>query len=308
MDWLFSWEVSSWIVGGTFAAALGVLALDDFKLARVFFLIAAADAAGGIVMWGVKSQNQTWQAVLAVFLLVGSVGALTVLAFRYVDNKQKHKQAKDNPTQTPSNGRMVTLTEQEFETLLKSQEKPLSPTTSKPSVQVPNEFDSDLTFLFYGSDKLYYAYRNTSEHSASKPSIAFGFMDLTNPYMYSVSSGQPATSQPFPTLAKTLSEDFVRPGELQGNEEILANFMGHIKNEDVIWGVAMISCINCLKRRAYYVYWKVGAGGWYAETDYKKMELPAPSMTPYSEDQINKYVDKMVPTDKRKPINATLGG
>ena len=84
--------------------------------------------------------------------------------------------------------------------------------------------------------------------------------------------------------------------------------MGHIQNGDVIWGVASITCINCIKRRDYYLYWRVGFGGWYAETNPKKVELPQPSTIPHPLDQITKYVDGMVPADKRIPIKATLGG
>lgn len=47
MEWLFSWEVGSWVVGGAIAAAFSFLALDDFKLAKLFFLLAAGDAIGG---------------------------------------------------------------------------------------------------------------------------------------------------------------------------------------------------------------------------------------------------------------------
>jgi hypothetical protein len=98
VEWLFSWEVVSVVVALLVSSGLGVIALDDFKLAKLFFLLAAADAAGGVVMWGVgaKTENPTWQVVLIVFLAVGSIGALTVLAFRYVDNKKRAKEDKDS--------------------------------------------------------------------------------------------------------------------------------------------------------------------------------------------------------------------
>jgi hypothetical protein len=92
MEWLFSWEVSSWIVGLAVSIAFGLAAMDDFKWARLFFLLAAADAGGGVVMWGVKAQNPTWQVLVVVFILMGSVGVCTVLALRYVDGKRKVKE------------------------------------------------------------------------------------------------------------------------------------------------------------------------------------------------------------------------
>ena len=102
LEWLFSWEVTSWAVGLLTAFALGLLALDDYKAAKLFFLIAAADAAGGVVMWGTKARIPTWQLVIAVFILVGGIGALTVLALRYVDSKRQAKEAKSDPASAES--------------------------------------------------------------------------------------------------------------------------------------------------------------------------------------------------------------
>jgi hypothetical protein len=92
MEWLFSWEVSSVVVPSLAGAALTFLALDDFKLAKSFFLIAAADASGGVIMWGAKTQRPLWQTSVVVFVMMGSIGILTVLAFRYVEKKREEKQ------------------------------------------------------------------------------------------------------------------------------------------------------------------------------------------------------------------------
>lgn len=98
MEWLFSWEVSSWIVGIAIAVGFVFVSLDDFKLAKLFFLIAAADAAGGMLMWGFRTQRPLWQLIIAVFVLMGGVGALTVLLFRYVDHKQINRQLTTGPS------------------------------------------------------------------------------------------------------------------------------------------------------------------------------------------------------------------
>jgi hypothetical protein len=94
IEWLLGWEVTSVAVVAFATIALGVLALADFKLAKLFFVLAAADAAGGIIMWGIHSRSPTWLVVLIVFVLVGGIGVLTVLSFRYVDSKE--------PIPTPS--------------------------------------------------------------------------------------------------------------------------------------------------------------------------------------------------------------
>lgn len=94
VEWLFSWEVFSVVVVACATTAVGVLAMGDFKLAKTFFLLAAADATGGIIMWGINAKSPTWLVTVVVFFIVGGIGALTVLSFRYVDSKE--------PIPTPS--------------------------------------------------------------------------------------------------------------------------------------------------------------------------------------------------------------
>jgi len=92
-EWPFSWDHASWIVGAATAAALGVLAMDDYKLAKSFFLIAAADAWGGMVMWGIKTDLPSWQRNLILFVAIGEIGVLFIQSLRYVDGKKKAKES-----------------------------------------------------------------------------------------------------------------------------------------------------------------------------------------------------------------------
>src|SRR6185437_2482266 len=103
MEWLFSWEVTSWVIAIAVASAFTFIGFNDFKLARLFFLIGATDAAGGVIMWGMKTERPLWQLSLIAFLLLGSVGTLTVLALRYVDGKQHGGQ----PHTSPESGQLV---------------------------------------------------------------------------------------------------------------------------------------------------------------------------------------------------------
>jgi len=91
---LLSWEAVSAVVAFFAGSAFAVLAMNDFKLAKTFFLIAAVDGAGGIIMWGTKEQLPTWLTAVIIFILVGGIGTLTFLAFRYVDGK---KAAQNQP-------------------------------------------------------------------------------------------------------------------------------------------------------------------------------------------------------------------
>jgi hypothetical protein len=90
MDWLFSWEVTVGVVLGLVGIAIGVLAMNDFRLAKTCFLIAAADAIGGSVV-GVNRTNYglLTQSGFA-FLGCGAIGLLLFLSFRYVDSKREN--------------------------------------------------------------------------------------------------------------------------------------------------------------------------------------------------------------------------
>lgn len=81
------------VVGISISVGLGVLALDDFKLARTFFLIAAADAMGGTIMWGANTTVPPWIRTLSVFALGGTVAVVAVQSGRYVDRKKEAKES-----------------------------------------------------------------------------------------------------------------------------------------------------------------------------------------------------------------------
>jgi hypothetical protein len=97
MEWLLSWDVTAWIVGLAVPLAFGFAVAEDFKLARVFFLLAAADAIGGIAMWGTKTDLPLWAKILIVFVSAGVVGVLTMLSLKYVDHKEADKREKELP-------------------------------------------------------------------------------------------------------------------------------------------------------------------------------------------------------------------
>jgi len=307
MEWLFSWEVTSWAVGILTAFALGLLALNDYRWAKLFFLIAAADASGGVVMWGIKTETRTWPVLLAVAALMGGIGVLTVLAFWYVDGKKSSAEAKSNPKAATTI--IVSMTKDQFDALMAAASKPAQLAQDKTSPkhqETKDSLNSDLQAVFYGKDQLYFEFKNPTQHVATQPTIGFGLMDFTNPYSYSRIPGEAPTAQPFPIPTRSSSDDYVRPVSWYGNQEILVSFMSHVKRGDVVFGVAWLTCKNCIKQRAYYVYWKVGTGGWYAEADPTKLQLPAPRMQPVPDAEINQYVDKLIPSENRKIIQEGL--
>jgi len=94
MEWLFSWEVTSWVVALLVALGFAFLGMDDYRLAKLFFLLSAADAIGGIEMWGISTAMPAWQRNVIVFVVVGGTGVLLVQSFNYV-HKRRH--AKEHP-------------------------------------------------------------------------------------------------------------------------------------------------------------------------------------------------------------------
>jgi hypothetical protein len=201
---------------------------------------------------------------------------------------------------------MVTMSREQFRALMGAIAKQSQPSDSVENKDGHEDLNSDLRDMFYGKDRLIFVYKNPTRTTALKPRIGFGLMDLTNPYLYSFVAGEAPTPQPFPIPGRVLSDDYVRPGEIAGNEDVLQNFMRHVKRGDVIWGVASITCINCVQQRAYYVYWKAGEGGWYAEADSNNMQLPKPVTTSFSDEQINQYVDTIVPMNERQKMKETF--
>jgi hypothetical protein len=98
MEWLFSWELSSWLVGGFVATAFAFLGFDSFKPAKLCFLLATTDAIGGIAMWGAKWTLPMWASSLGVIAMSGAIGFLALLSFRYVDQRKELKEQKPTVT------------------------------------------------------------------------------------------------------------------------------------------------------------------------------------------------------------------
>jgi hypothetical protein len=91
MEWLFSWEVTSVIVGILVGVGIGVLAMNDFKIAKVCFGGAAAYAIGGVRMWEAHDTLSTVQQVGLGSIALCLIFLLLVAAFRYTDRKEGEK-------------------------------------------------------------------------------------------------------------------------------------------------------------------------------------------------------------------------
>ena len=101
-----------------------------------------------------------------------------------------------SPIQSKQENSMIAMTDDQFKALMDSLPKanaqvPSSATPTKTNETLGDvDLNSDLKYTFYGKERLYYMYANHSRYAASKPSIFFGLMDLTNPYSYSTAVTQ----------------------------------------------------------------------------------------------------------------------
>jgi hypothetical protein len=295
--------VDRWL--GLLAAAVGVLLYLLPKTQPV--IMACCVAIWGFLIhpvirfWWIE--DKTWRQVLALLCLTIAVVFLGLWTKPEKSPKEPNPEqfANAEASRAAAHGSagMVSLTRDQYDALTAAVSKETMP---EPRRQSGSLLNSDLQYVFCGSDHLYFEYKNPSRHTAEKPRLGFTLMDLTNPYSYSVANGQGPTPQPFPIPTRVLSDDYVRPGDAAGFEDLLTNFSAHIKRGDVIWGVAWLTCINCAKQRAYYVYWKSGEGGWFAEAEMKNLQLPQPTVTPFSDAQISEYVDRIVLLKDRRSM------
>ena len=91
LHFIFRLDVVMWVVALLATAGLGVLALDDFRLAKVCFLFAAAWAVGGVITWGVKTTQPIEVKLSIGAILFVIIGIFTIISWRYVNKKRETK-------------------------------------------------------------------------------------------------------------------------------------------------------------------------------------------------------------------------
>jgi len=102
--------------------------------------------------------------------------------------------------------------------------------------------------------------------------------------------------------------DYIRPGELLGPQQ----FMGIpavknlVKPGDRIFGSVSVSCPTCIKTRTYWLYVKVGDGGWYEEQQGPGKTIGNWQVAETIAQNFEAYAAIFAPPDKRIPIHETL--
>ncbi len=164
--------------------------------------------------------------------------------------------------------------------------------------------ESDLRMIFVGKEKLQFYLVNESDESASQPKYFFGLWDINRPvYLRSL----PDVMQPLQIPSKT-ETDFVFRRATQGPQDVIVGdgMVSHVQYGDRIFGMAYLVCFNCAHERAYWLFFQIGSGGWFAEMENPPwgmaVAMPAPNST--IEHQEHAF-DLQVPKERRILIPET---
>lgn len=165
---------------------------------------------------------------------------------------------------------------------------------------------ADLALEFAGTKDLQLLLADTTSTPARDPKHWFAVVDLTNMYVW---PGKPGDFQPLPLQTETFANDYVRGNDRVGPYSVLdesppGTARAHVKEGDILVGQISATCINCIRVRRYYLYFKMGTGGWYwpIPESKKTVQVPVPKVSSATEEEINAFLDKMVPKDARLAI------
>lgn len=128
-----------------------------------------------------------------------------------------------------------------------------------------NSQGSDLGLEFFGRDTLRFNIVNLSSESGRDPAYWFGLWNIDKPsFIPGIERPQPLQ---IPVRIDTGS--FVFHNSKVGSKDVLSNpnLKASVRTGDRLFGVAEVYCFNCVRERAYYLYFKIGSGGWYGEAN-----------------------------------------
>lgn len=98
MHEFFSWEVVGWVVALLAPGGLGLLALSDYRLAKICFLISGLMLEGKVVVWGIDTPHSLPARLVISALLFALIGISVEESWRYVDSKNPAKPQEQTST------------------------------------------------------------------------------------------------------------------------------------------------------------------------------------------------------------------
>jgi hypothetical protein len=156
----------------------------------------------------------------------------------------------------------------------------------------------DIGLRFVHPEDASFVLENTSQVVLYTPKFWFVLMDLDVPGANNLEGTAIPDILPIPAEAQ---QDFIRPGDRTLPRSIVSYYptvSKIVKPNDRVFGSVGVTCPDCIKTRTYWLYFVVGAGGWYSEIVKQPKGLPLLRLMLSTEEVLNEFV----PIRKRIPI------
>jgi len=160
-----------------------------------------------------------------------------------------------------------------------------------PQMQPPGK--PDLELAFFVENELRFNYINNTANAAHNPKYWFAVENYTHPVYR---DGKIATLP----IITTVVNDFVRPHSFQGNVEVIdSKSKKYAAKGDRLFGLGAITCEDCTGTRNYWMYYKLGEGGWYSPIKAGSSGMPFFDRKPQSDEAITTALERLVPQQDR---------
>lgn len=173
--------------------------------------------------------------------------------------------------------------------------------------------ETQVVMELFGEDRLMFDLANTTTIPAEKPKYWFELVDTTNCFKSGEIKGlypaEPSKCEPLPLQVQM--GDYINGNGREGHYEVLMQsgfwhaIIAHVKPNDILVGRASVTCINCLATRRYYLYFKIGYGGWFYPIAKTDITYVPTSPEHISEQTLHSVVDGYVPLGGRLRIPVT---
>jgi hypothetical protein len=166
---------------------------------------------------------------------------------------------------------------------------PTPPPVPPPS---PPPSKADVVLLFEGHDGLsFYCNNISATETARDPKYAFGIWDLDST----------TVKDPLPIPIKTATGDFILPKGRMGPFGIMTESESINRRGHRLFGFAVSLCSNCVDQHDYWVYFKIGVGGYFAP----KIRTPNMNLPDFAVhlSQNSDALDILVPMKTRMSIH-----
>jgi hypothetical protein len=265
----------------------------DFAL----YLISGVLALAMTMLGSIVSSSKRWHR-----LFFGVVGVLSLCAIVFTGYRAWNAQVSSDSDKHSLNRKIESL-ERQLDTLsgMPTSLDQLKSLLDRPSPQ-PTTGMGDLVLKFYGVEQLQFALYNRSRAETAKdPKYWFGVWNFSraNP------SEDPRIHNPIPIPTRVIAGDFVHPGETVGNHDLLEppNLRARASLGDQLFGFAAVTCSNCRDTHYYWLYFRLGYGGWYVELNERPQSLPVLPVKLFTDpSELERVLDGSIAPKKRIPI------